>query len=74
MATVVLHNPAQRPQATVVLPEGITVREAQFLLETLFRVKAKRFGRLVVTVSDGRVVDVEVTEKIERNVLRTFSH
>lgn len=73
MAVAVLHNPAQKPRTTVVLPEGITVREAQFLLETLSRVKAKRFGRLVVTVSDGRVVDIEVIEKVDRNVLKTFS-
>jgi len=72
MALAASHNPAQKPRVTVPLPAGISVREAQFLLETLFRLKAKRFGRLVVTVSDGRVVDIEVTEKIERTVLKTL--
>lgn len=73
MAPALLDNPAQKPRATVALPEGITGREALFLIETLARMKEKRFGRLVVTVSDGRVVDIEVTEKIDRNVFRTFS-
>jgi hypothetical protein len=48
-------------------------REAELLLGALARVKARRFGRLIVTVNDGRVVDVEVIEKIDRNVLRAVS-
>jgi hypothetical protein len=38
----------------------------------LARVKANRFGRLAVTVGDGRVVDIEVSEKVDRSVFRTF--
>ncbi|MBI4607478.1 MAG: DUF2292 domain-containing protein [Candidatus Rokubacteria bacterium] len=48
------------------------MREALFLLGALARVKERKFGRLAVTVSDGRVVDVELTEKIERKVLQSF--
>jgi hypothetical protein len=48
-------------------------REAELLLGALARVKARRFGRLIVTVNDGRVVDVEVVEKIDRDVLRAVS-
>jgi hypothetical protein len=70
VSTTVFHNPAQRARATVALPEGVTVREAQFLLEVLSRVKAKKFGRFVVMVSDGRIVDMEVTEKIDRAMLK----
>jgi hypothetical protein len=51
---------------------GIGEREAELLLGALARVKAKRFGRLVVTVNDGRIVDVEVIEKIDRDVLRAL--
>ena len=39
MALAASHNPAQKPRVTVPLPAGISVREAQFLLETLFRLK-----------------------------------
>jgi len=73
MTSTMLHNPAQRARATVALPEGVTVREAQFLLAALSRVKAKKFGRFIVAVSDGRVVDVEIVEKIDRNMLKEFS-
>lgn len=55
------------------LPDGVGEREAELLLGALARVKARRFGRLVVTVSDARVVDVEVIEKIDRDVLRALS-
>jgi hypothetical protein len=34
------------------------------LLSALSRLKEHRFGRLPVIVSDGRVVDVEVSQKI----------
>jgi len=43
------------------------------LLDALARLKARRFGRLTVVVSDGRVVDVEVSEKIDHDVLRKVS-
>jgi hypothetical protein len=51
---------------------GIGEREAELLLGALARVKARRFGRLIVTVNDGRIVDVEVIEKIDRDVLRAL--
>lgn len=56
-----------------VIPRGVGEREAELLLRALARVKGRRFGRLVVTVSDGRVVDIEVIEKIDRDVLRSLS-
>ena len=59
--------------STFALPHGVTEREATLLLGALARVKARRFGRLVVAASDARVVDVEVIEKIERDVLRALS-
>lgn len=52
---------------------GVGGREAEVLLGALARVKAGRFGRLVITVSDGRIVDVEVVEKIDRDRLRSLS-
>lgn len=55
------------------LPHGVTEREARLLLGALSRVKARKFGRLVVAVHDGQVVDVEVIEKIDRAVLRALS-
>jgi hypothetical protein len=51
----------------------VGAREAELLLGALARVKARRFGRLIVTVNDGRVVDVEIIEKIDRDVLRAMS-
>jgi hypothetical protein len=56
----------------VVLPQGVTFQEAQFLLDRLRRLKNRRFGRLVIAVSDGRVVDVEVIEKVDREILNRF--
>ena len=64
---------ARPPSAVVALPKGITEREALFLLRALVRVKERRFGRLVMSVSEGRVVEVEVTEKVERKLLQTLS-
>ena len=61
------------PTSSSASPHGIGAREAELLLGMLARVKARRFGRLIVTVNDGRVVDVEVIEKIDREVLRTLS-
>lgn len=55
------------------IPRGISEREAELLLGVLARVKARRFGRLVVTISDARIVDVEVIEKMDRDALRALS-
>jgi hypothetical protein len=57
----------------VVLPPGVSAGEATVLLDAFARVKERRFGRLAVTVSDGRVVDVELIEKMDRNQLRLFA-
>lgn len=54
------------------LPEGVSRREALLLLTALRRIKKGRFGRVVVAVSDGRVVDIEVTEKVDRDDLKTL--
>ena len=51
---------------------GIGEREAELVLGALARVKARRFGRLIVTVNEGRIMDVEVIEKIDRDVLRAL--
>ncbi len=58
---------------TVSLPRGITAGEAGLVLGVLARLKERRFGRLAVSVSDGRVVDIEVVEKIDRSLFRSFS-
>ncbi len=63
---------AVSPEQAVRLPPGITPREADFLLRALLRVKERRFGRLTVTVGDGRVVDIELVEKVHHDVLKTF--
>jgi hypothetical protein len=57
---------------TVALPQGLSYLEAQFVLERLRRLKDRRFGRLVIAVSDGRVVDLEVIEKVDREILNRF--
>jgi len=54
----------------VALPHGVSAREAMLLLDVFARLKERRFGRLTVTVSDGRVVDVELAEKIDHDLLR----
>jgi hypothetical protein len=59
-------------QAEPASSSGVGDREAELLLSALARVKATRFGRLVVTVNDGRIADVEVIEKIDRDVLRAL--
>ena len=55
------------------LPHGVSDREAILLLDALARLKERRFGRLILTISDGRVVDVEVVEKIDHDLLRGLS-
>lgn len=57
------------PDPSPRLPEGMTAKEAVFLLGVFARLKEKRFGRLEVTVSDGRVVGVELVEKLDRKSL-----
>jgi hypothetical protein len=61
------------PTSSGASSRDIGEREAELLLGALARVKARRFGRLIVTVSDGRVVDVEVVEKMDRELLRALS-
>jgi hypothetical protein len=60
-------------EATVSLPRWITAGEAGLVLRMLARLKEQRFGRLAVSVSDGRVVDIEVVEKIDRSLFQSFS-
>ncbi len=67
-----MEKPPDKPEGRAVFPEGITAAEATFLLEVFARLKEKRFGRLEVTVSDGRVVDVELIEKLDRRLFRFF--
>jgi hypothetical protein len=62
-----------RLNSVVGLPPGVSDREAMLLLDALARLKEHRFGRLTVMVSDGRVVDVEVSEKIDHDLLRRLS-
>lgn len=58
------------PDSTVALPDGVPGREAQLVLGALARLKRGRFGRLVVSVSDGRVVDIELTVRVDREELK----
>jgi len=51
-------------------PHGVSNGEVMLVLNVLARLKTQRFGRLILTVSDGRIVDVEVIEKIDHDVLR----
>lgn len=67
-----MESQADKPSRNVPLPAGLTVAEAAFLLGIFARLKEKRFGQLDVTVSDGRLVGVEVIEKMDRNLLRSF--
>lgn len=62
-----------RRSSVVGLPQGVSNREAMLLLDALARVKEHRFGRLTLTISDGRVVDVEVVEKVDHDLLRGLS-
>jgi hypothetical protein len=64
---------ARPPSSVVALPGGITAGEALFLLRALARLKERKFGRLVMSVSDGRIVDVELIEKIDRKLLQSLS-
>ena len=52
---------------------GVSDREAQLLLEMLARLKKHGFGRLTVLVSDGRMVDVEISEKVDHRLLRSLA-
>ena len=54
----------------VELPHGVSGREAMLLLDVFARLKARRFGRLTLTISDGRIVDVETAEKMDHDLLR----
>ena len=62
-----------RPNSVTGLASGISDREATLLLEVLLRLKKHGFGRVTVVVSDGRVVDVEVCEKVDHGLLRSLA-
>lgn len=57
---------------TVAVPPGLTPREAGLVLRLLARLKARRFGCLEVRVGDGRILDVEVRERVDHQVLRSL--
>jgi hypothetical protein len=57
-------------RSMVALPDGVSDREAMLLLDVFARLKERRFGRLTVTIGDGKVVDVEVVEKLDHDLLR----
>ena len=63
----------ERRSSVVGLPQGVSNREAMLLLDALARVREGRFGRLTLTISDGRVVDVEMVEKVDHDLLRGLS-
>lgn len=54
----------------VTLPHSVSDGEATLLLDVFARLKERRFGRLIVTIGDGKIVDVEVVEKLDHDVLR----
>lgn len=60
----------RRPGEVVSLPRGVTASEASLLLRLFVRLKERRFGRLTVAVSDGRLMDIELTEKVDRALFR----
>lgn len=47
------------------LPKVLNAREAVFLLGVFARLKQKGTGRLEVTVSDGRIVDIQLVERLD---------
>ena len=55
------------------LAPGVSDREAQLLLEMFARLKKHGFGRLTVLVSGGRMVDVEISEKVDHRLLRSLA-
>ncbi len=55
------------------VPKGMSAREAVFLLGVFARLKEKGTGRLEVTVSDGRLVDIELVERLDGNRLLPVS-
>jgi hypothetical protein len=64
-----MDSPTSKVDAGVLLPGGIGTSEASLILHLYAELKLRRFRRLEVTVSDGRVVDVELTETIDRSFL-----
>jgi hypothetical protein len=55
---------------TTIIPAGVGVGEAQLLLDLFAQLRTRRFGRLEVTVSDGRLMDIELVERVDRRLLR----
>ena len=51
------------------LPKALNAREAVFLFGVFARLKEKGTGRLEVTVSDGRIVDIQLVERLDWKTL-----
>jgi hypothetical protein len=54
----------------IAVPDGVMPREARLLLRMFARLKEKRFGRLSLTLADARLVEVELVERVDREILR----
>jgi hypothetical protein len=54
--------------ARIAVPRGLNAREAAFLLDVFAELKFRRFGRLELTVGDGRLMDVEIVQRIDRKL------
>lgn len=59
----------EKPEPGFRLPRALNAKEAAFLLGVFARLKEKGSGRLEVTVSDGRIVDVQLVERLDRKTL-----
>jgi hypothetical protein len=64
------HDPDTVGARSVAVPQGLSPREAGFVLRMFTRLKERRFGRLTFTLSDARLVDVELVERVDREILR----
>jgi hypothetical protein len=56
----------------IVVPRGLSLREAALILDVFAGLKIRRFGRIELTVSDGRLMDVEVVERLDRKLFRAL--
>jgi hypothetical protein len=59
-----------RAELQLSVPQGVSEQEAAFVLGVFARLKAKRFGRVELTVREGSLTGIEFVEKVDRNLFQ----
>ena len=64
------HPAARQDQGSAWPPDAISSEERELMSEILRALRSMRYGSVVLTVHDGRLVEIQKTERIRRGGFR----